>query len=306
MGKRDMSLRRTLRRRIGRIAFVCILLLSAWFAFGISGADEAAYRSFDDAANRWQHNPEFRAVAKEYCELGSRAMRTRPLFFSAKREIIAVRSIPGLPPTLAVNPTSRLHYQNFSRGPLSAYLHLCSEQQLDQFIGIFEACGKQRVPSDSDCRQLLNSFHMDFPVAHDPGAVQSVANVLRDAEAYRSFSIRQNIGPLLQPQISKLSNSLGLPPDPTAQTPDQQQAVLDRLDAFVKQHDVELWRSKQISDCCGGIWAQVFAPPYHKVLGPTIFLRNMGHALLILLLFIVLIWQRRRVPTATISADNPA
>jgi hypothetical protein len=289
-----MTSGRRKRWKLGRIALASGLLLCAWFAFGISGADESAYRAFDDAATRWQTNPEFRAVAKEYCQCGSRAMRTRPLLIPAKRLIVAVRSTPMLPKSIAVNPTSRLHYENFSQGPLSAYIHLCGEQQMDQFVGIFEAIGKRPHLADADLRELLDSFHMDFPVAHDAGAIQSTGTVLHDAEAYRMFSIRQNIGPLLLPDIAELSRSIGVPPDPHDQTADQQQAVLERLDSFVKQRDPELWRTKQLSDFCGGVWAQVFAPPYRYALGPAIFLRNLAQLLLIALLLMASIRSRRR------------
>lgn len=281
------------RRKLARAALIVFFLLCAWFAFGISGADEGAYRAFDDSALRWQINPEFRAVAFDYCRCGSRAMHTRPLFIPAKKFIIAIRSIPGLPNSIAVNPTSRQHYENFSRGPLTAYIHLCGEQQMDQFIGIFESIGQRPHLSDKDYRELLDSFHMDFPVAHDAGAIQSTGSVLRDSDAYHAFSIRQNIGPLLLPHIAALSQSLGLPASPQDQTPDQQQAVLDRLDGYVKDHDPELWRTKQLNDYCGGVWAQVFAPPYRYVLVPIVIIRNIAQALLVIMLLLAF-WRARR------------
>ena len=285
------------RSRLRRFAFATAIGFAALLAFGISGADESAYRSFDEAAGRWQHAPEFRAVAIQYCELGSRAMRTRPLFIPAKREIMALRSLPMLPATLAVNPTSRQHYEDFSRGPLSSYLHLCGEQQLDPFIQVFEGIGQRPNLGEADSRELLDSFHMDFPVCKDPGAIRSAADVLRESEAYRKFAVRQNIDSLLLPEIADLSRDLHFPPDPVNQTPDQQQAVLDRLDAFVRQHDPELWRTKQVSDFCGGVWAQVFSPPYTWVLRPAVLARETGQIALVFLLLGQLVLTRRR-PTA--------
>ena len=135
-------------RKVRRFAFAAAVILSALFAFGISSADQSAYESFDEAAVRWQTAPEFRRVAIEYCDLGSRAMRTRPLFIPAKRGIMALRSLPMLPATVAVNPTSRQHYDDFTQGPLSSYLHLCGEQQLDQFLPVFEGVGQRPKPGE--------------------------------------------------------------------------------------------------------------------------------------------------------------
>src|SRR5579871_2675243 len=116
------GLRRTSFFLIGftfSLSILCMLALSAH--------DETALRSFSEAVDRWQVNPEFRAVAMDYSIRGSAAMRTSFLWMPAKRVIIALRSIPMIPKRYAVNPTSRQHYEDFSRGPLSAYLHLCSE-----------------------------------------------------------------------------------------------------------------------------------------------------------------------------------
>src|ERR1035441_8411626 len=128
---------RTWPRRLGPSFLYVAILLGLMLTFGVSADDEAAYRSFDKAVDQWQINPEFRAVALEYSDRGSEAMRTRLLHMSAQRVIPALRSIPFLPKEYAVNPTSRKHYEDFSRGPLSAYLHLCSEQDVKDMAGLF-------------------------------------------------------------------------------------------------------------------------------------------------------------------------
>src|SRR5438105_1472766 len=128
-------------RTFGKVAFGAALVFCALVAFGISGDDEAAFRSFTEAARRWQVNPEFRSVAMDYSIRGSRAMRTHPMLISSSRMIMALRSVPSLPPRYAINPTSRLHYENFTRGPLSAYLHLSGEQSMPDYLGIFESAG---------------------------------------------------------------------------------------------------------------------------------------------------------------------
>src|SRR5580765_1275525 len=116
MGKPISRKSRRWRRGFG----IAAILFIAAAGFGISGSDETALRGFDAAVPRWQFNPEFRAIAREYCEMGSAAVRTRPCGLSTGGTVMALRSIPLLPKKLAVNPTSQLHYQNFGRGPLVA------------------------------------------------------------------------------------------------------------------------------------------------------------------------------------------
>jgi hypothetical protein len=276
--------------RLRRFALGFVLFVLALFAFGLDGHDEAAFRSFSEACDRWQSNPEFRSVAVDYTVRGSTAMRTHPFFIPTRRSILAVRSLPFLPKKCAVNPTSQLHYQNFSLGPLCAYLHLCSEQDVPTTVGIVEAVGRH----DVEPRRLLDSFQMDFPVAKDAGAMQSVASLIHDSESSRPFVVRTNINASLGPAIAQIADQLNFPQTPEAMTPDQQQAVLDRLDAHVKLHDPELWRTKQVSDFSGGVWAQVFSPPYKTLLVPIVMIHDASRVVLIALLaFLALRWRRK-------------
>lgn len=287
--------------RLGRFALGLLVLLLALFAFGLDGHDEAAFRSFCEACDRWQINPEFRYVAFDYTVRGSAAMRTRPFCIATRRCILAVRSLPLLPKKYAVNPTSELHYQNFSRGPLCAYLHLCGEQDVANHLGLVEAIGRH----ESEPRKLLDSFQMDFPVAKDAGAVQSVSSLVQDTEASRPFAIRSNINLLLGPPIAQIAGDLGIPQTPEEMTPDQQQAVLDHLDAHLKRHDRELWRTKQVSDFCGGIWAQVFGPPYKALLAPIVMIHDVSRiALVVLLAFLALHWRRKCKRAANASGQS--
>jgi hypothetical protein len=260
--------------RIKKLAAVFVLGSVALITFGISGSDEAAFRAFDEAVDRWQINPEFRAVANDYCIGGSRAMQTRPFLISAKKTIMTLRSTPGLPAKYAVNPTSALHYENFSRGPLSAYLHLCSEQDVSDMIGMIEAAGRKLQRTPDDLRQVLDGFHMNFPVAHDAGALASVESLLAETDAGRGFTIRTNIGPMLAGPIAGIAAEIHVPSKPAEMSSDEQRAVFDRLDRYLKSHDQQLWRTKQVSDLCGGVWAQVYGPPYRAVAAPLLFARE--------------------------------
>ena len=258
------------------------LTLCAWFAFGLSGGDYASLRSFTDSVERWQSNPDFRLIAYDYSVRGSAAMRTRPLFIPAAKGIMAVRSVPGLPPEYAVNPTSQAHYQNFSSGPLSAYLYLSDEQNVSGIAGLFEKLGRQGEWTEADCRALLEGIKMDFPLVRDEGAVESVEALAEDVNPSQTFLIKTTIGPLLRPHIATIAADLGFTGEVRQMTPDEQRAVLERLDHHLRRHDPELWRTKQVSDFCGGFWAQVFGPPYNSLLVPFLTAHSLSRVLLVL------------------------
>jgi hypothetical protein len=89
---------------------------------------------------------------------------------------------------------------------------------------------------------------------------------------------------LLGPHLREIARQLKVPEAPADMSPEQQRAVLERLDAHVRRHDPELWRTKQLSDFCGGVWAQVFGPSYRLVIQPLILLHQASQFLLIVLL----------------------
>jgi hypothetical protein len=283
----------TKRERLCRAALAVVYVLSLAAAFSISPSDDAAARGFLEQAARWQSNPEFRSVAMDYCVRGSRAMRTRPFMIRARSLVLGVRSIPLLPKQYAINDTSFAHYDAFSRGPLSAYLFLCGEQSVPAFVGVLEDVGAREEPSSADLRRFLDAFHMDEPVCKDLGALTSVASLVRDTSPRTPFAHRANIGPALMPHVRAVAREMAFPEDPLAMTPDQQAAVLERLDAHLRHADPELWRTKQLSDFCAGVWAQVFGPSYRFVITPLLVLHQIGWLVLILLL-VAQLWRRRR------------
>ena len=146
---------------------------------------------------------------------------------------------------------------------------------------------------------------MDFPLAKDDGAARSLEMLVRDVEPGRPFVVRENIAPLLRPHIAAVAAQLGFPPEPERMTPDQQQAVLERLDGHVRYNDPELWRTKQVNDFSGGIWAQVYGPPYNILIVPylkaTVVCR---YVLAGMFLFLILkgIRTRRKLTLAAASA----
>lgn len=299
--------RRSWGARLRKTALVVAFVLCALFDFGLTGSDSAAVRSFIGEADRWQVNPEYRTVAFDYSVSASAAMRIHPAFVPAKRIIMAIRSIPFLPKEFAVNPTSQLHYARFSTGPLSAYLHLCSEQDMPEFLPLLESLGHNPHPTDADLRGFLDLFKMDFPVSEDAGARRSVEALLKDTGAEHSFKVRTNVTDPLKPYVAAIARELGVPTDPAKMTPDQQLTVLERLDGYVRRHDPELWRTKQVSDFCGGIWAQVFGPPYKYLLVPALYLHTAsqyGIALLLLGVAGTSVRRRRLLEQAVNTKDG--
>jgi hypothetical protein len=286
------------RRRLKQVLLVATVLLLAAMVFGVPPDDEAAIRTFEVAAVRWQSNPDYRPVAVEYCMLADAALRTRPFLVSGPGLVLGARSLPFAPHRFALNASSRTHYRNFSSGPLVAYLFFCDEQSVEQFVGILESLGRNPQPTPADFTAFLETFHMEYPVCKDAGAQQSVAMLVRDTRSGEPFKIRTNVGAFLLPHVRNLALELGLPGDPAQMTPVQQLVVLQRLDDYVKHHDWELWRTKQLNDFCNGVWAQVYGQHYHLIIDPVLALRQVGTiGLLAMLAWFALRRQRMATPT---------
>lgn len=292
--------------RLGRWAFTSAFVVCLLLDLSLSNRDVASIRSFNEGVGRWQTNPEFRAVAIDYSIRGSQAMSIHPAMLPAARVIMAIRSLPGIPKEFAANPTSELHYRNFTRGPLCGYLHLCSEQDLPDYVPLVEALGKKQQETADDERAFLDAFKMDFGVTKDAGALQSVASLVRDSDASRPFTIRQNIPDLLAPHIAAIATELHVPPTPADMTIDQQQAVLERLDDYVRVHDHELWRTKQVSDFCGGIWAQVFGPPYMILLRPALKVHAASEDVLMIMIVLLMAYVLRGAKAPVVGEEKAA
>jgi hypothetical protein len=285
-----------------RGGFVVAAVLCVAFAFGLSARDAATLRSFADSVDRWQVNPEFRSLAAEYSVRGSEALRTRPILAPADRVIILARSCPLLPERYALTASTRLHYEDFGRGPLCAYLHLCDEQAVHHAVGMVEELGRQcretgrPAPDAAELRAFLRMFKLDSPVVKDAGALASVSALLADTHARSEpFTYRGVVGAALGPHVRALAAELGFPADARRMTVAQQRAVLDRLDAYVRRQDPELWRTKQVSDFCAGIWAHVFGRSYNLLIKPFLFLHAAGRVgLLVLLWWAAARWAEAR------------
>jgi hypothetical protein len=291
------------KRLFKRIGFWTLLALCAWGWFGITPADETSVRNFNASAERWQVGPEFRTVTMEYCNDSARALLARPFGLSPSTVVLAARSVPGLPKRLAVNPTSQLHYQRFSKGALCAYLHLCGELDVAMFAKSLEDVTAGQVDEPSQGKQFLESFHMDEPVVIDAGAIASAVSLSHDID-HRPLTIRENIAPLLQPHIGAVARSLGAPENVDDMSPLQQRMVLDRLDSAVRHADPELWRTKQLSDFCGGVWAQVFGPDYALVITPILMLHQLAGILLAGMVLWMVAKRRRRHGSTEVAVGN--
>jgi hypothetical protein len=310
--------RRVLSRIFRALGLLLFLVLVA-LGFGTTGSDYTKLCHFTESVDQWQHNTEFRQVAMQYVTSGSDAMRSRPMGFSAASWIIAIRSLPRMPKEFALNDTSRAHYQNFSKGPLSAYLHLCTEVDLfgkdakgtpdlnnghlPEIEGWF---GKSAGTNDAELHAYLDKQKWDFPVVKDEGAVESLRSMVQDADVSRRLKVRvMHIDGLLRPHIQKLAAELKLPADPEVMTPGQQYAVFDRLDGYVRRNDPELWRTKQVSDFVGGVWGQVFSPPYTILLTPFLRASEAAKWLVLVTLVFAVIVRRRKATRAAGKGNVP-
>jgi hypothetical protein len=277
--------------------------------FGTRGADRAKLRAFGDAVERWGRDPDFRAVAREYVLLGHEAMTVRCCGITAERFVMALRSVPGLPKAYSVNPTSAQHYDAFTRGPLSAYLHLSFEQGISDGVRMVEDMGRLEEMNDDRARAFLRSFNLPGRTPTAAGAVTSVRRLLDDVQPSRPLFVREPIGARLRPHIEFIARELRVPTDPLRMTADQQRVVWDALDEHVRRADAELWRTKQVSDFLGGIWAQGYGGIYEALIGWVLWTqalaRVVGSALLGAIALWLIIRYRRTVNSAAPAAASP-
>jgi hypothetical protein len=282
-----------------RVALLAItLIVSAALAFGISGRDVQRLNAFGDAVRRWQTNPDFRDVRREYVTLGVEAMRGRWLAVPAERIVMGFRSIPGLPMYLSVNESSAAHYRAFSTGEMSAYLHLTSEQGVATALGMLEDLGRRESPSDADIVAFLSGFKLPVAVTTDAGAIASVRRLLADTQhPPRPFTIRGDVGEQLRRHVAANLDRMAR---------HEQAALMKTFDTRIRAADVELWRTKQVSDFLGGIWAQGYGPIYLGGIDWLLRIRAAARAVLVVTLVIMawLLVRSRRPNLAGVAVAD--
>lgn len=239
------------------VAVVC-----AAVGFGILPADLRKIETFAAGVSRWQKDPDFRVVEREYVSSGVAAMQARWCGVSARSIVMGFRSLPGLPDSLAVSKGSAAHYRAFATGELSAYLHLTGEQGVPAGVEMIESLGKLPAIADGDIVRFLTGFKLPVPVATDAGAIASVRRLIENVRPATPLVARGDIVASLRSQANELAKSLNVPADPDAMTREQQHLVLDRLDDYVHQTNRELWRTKQVADFLSGIWARGYGQIY--------------------------------------------
>lgn len=281
-----------------RVGLLLVWLASVVFGYTLSSHDAGIMRRFREHVVRWDSACDFREVCRVYSDLGSAAIRARVGFIPAGDWVLAVRSVPCLPPHLRNNEGSADHYRDFKAGALSAYLHLSDIQGVSDNIERYEVLSRTPGLNDELLRQSIEGFSMKRPPTTNAQAVASLRRMLDDARfAESDLRVRQAPGPLMRPHIATLASSLGFPPRPEEMTVEQQQVVFERLDTFLRETDFELWRTKQLSDLLSGIWGQSFGFEYLLLIEPLLLIHAVGQVLAPLMTvgFIGwLLWSRRR------------
>jgi hypothetical protein len=229
-----------------------VVAFTAALGFGMGPGDMRRVRAFGEAVKRWQVNPDYRLVSAEYVTLGVEAMQARVCGLSAGTLVMGFRSIPKLPEHLAVNETSAAHYEAFSRGNVSAYLHLAGEQGFAEGVDLVERLARRQSLTDGDIVAFLADFKLPVPTVTDAGAVAGVRRLLADVGT-APFVVRSEIATPLRTHVA---GNLG------TMTRSEQGAAFSELDADVRSVDLELWRAKQVNDFLAGIWAQGYGQIY--------------------------------------------
>ena len=304
--------RRKLLRGLRWTVVLGALILIALLGYGISSRDARRMQTFCNGVTAWQTNPEFRHVGLEYCELSSLAMRTRPFGVSATRLVMALRSIPNLPDDLKANSSSLTHYQFFSHGPLSAYLFLSAEQDVDDMTGMLQELAQRKASiSDEDARAFLESFKINPPPVTDAGALASVRKLMVDINPAKPFAIRKPVTFLLTTHIHAVMARKGYPMALKDLSVQQEEVVWSELDAEVKANDYELWRTKQVNDFLDGIWARYGETYQSKLIGPMLKIRAVCRPAAPILIVLALwwFWRKRKagdeVAPAPVAATTP-
>ncbi|MEA2735508.1 MAG: hypothetical protein QOE14_1959 [Humisphaera sp.] len=282
-------------KKVRLAALVLTLIVSGALGFGISGGDVQRMRAFGDAVRRWQVNPDFRAVQREYVTLGVEAMRGRWCAVSAERIVLAVRSAPGLPAYISVNESSAAHYRAFSTGELSAYLHLSGEQNVAGGVEMIEKLAARNPPTDGEIVEFLDGFKLPVKIVTDAGAILSVRRLLADTQQPpRPFTVRDDLLSALRRHV---------PRDFDTMTRPQQADMLRGLDDVIKSADPELWRTKQVSDFLGGIWAQGYGQIYLDGIEWLMWIRTAARvAMVVAMVLLVWLLVRSHRPSVTCVA----
>ena len=287
--------------------YAATLLLLAAIGFGISPSDANRLSAFVRSVDRSRANPEFRQVGNEYVRTGSAAMQTAVLGIPARIVIHTLRRIPGLPERLAATDRLALHYEHFSQGPLSAYLHLAAQQGVQTTTGMIQTMWSGPAISDDDIRTFLQSFDVWPAVVTDHGALASTRKLLADMGTTPTFSIIRPIDQLVRPYIDAMATEKGWPTEIERLTVAQQHAILDQLDNTIRQADFELWRTKQVNDFLNGIWGQTFGRSYGSFARGVLTARRVCQVgCLAALAMGIVLWRRRRTAPVTPPHPRPA
>jgi hypothetical protein len=285
-------------RKVALATLAITLVVSAALGFGISGRDVQRLRAFGDAVRRWQSNPDFREVQREYVALGVDGMRGRWLAVPAERIVMGFRSLPGLPIYLSVNESSAAHYRAFSTGEMSAYLHLTSEQGVAAALEMIEDLGRREAVTDADIVAFLNGFKLPVPVVTDAGAIAGVRRLLADTQhPPHVFTIRGEVAEQLRRHVGANVDRM---------TRAEQAAAMKAFDATVRAADPQLWRTKQVSDFLGGIWAQGYGPIYLHGIEWLMRIRTAARVVLVIAVLLTawLVLRSRRPGLAGLAVSD--
>jgi hypothetical protein len=181
-------------------------------------------------------------------------MQARGLGVSAAAHDHGLSLAAGVPSYLAVGESSAAHYRAFTRG--RAIRLPAPERRAGPPHGADVDRGPRAArsrSSDADIVGFLHGFKLPFPIATDAGAVASVRRLIGDTDAARTFVIRDDL-------VARLRRCVV--GDIEAMPSAEQAEALRQLDARIHAADPELWRTKQVNDFLGGVWAQGYGPIY--------------------------------------------
>ncbi len=258
--------------RIG-LKSVCLTLLtvllffSIIFGYGLSKRDLAILNHFSESVVDWQSHADYRRIGFAYIHESYACMTAHIAGCTATEALMTMRSIPGLPEKLAVNPTSQKHYVDFSRGELSAYLHLCGEQGpgIANVLPMMQSLASRPARSDEEITGFLSTFRLAASIeTRSPEAITGVRSLLEDTHAAEGFTSTEPTELAVLPYIKAIAQSRGWPENPDDMSADQQLVIMKELDGYVHDVDRPVWRTKQVTDFLNGVWGECYGQMYRN------------------------------------------
>lgn len=223
-----------------------------WF---LSESEQAAINDYLEAAKSWRGtNMDPRLALRGYTTAASRAARVSPFGAPMVNFMKVVRSIPYITKHPWQPGISEPHYEEFAKGPASAYLKRVSEyENLENFAYDGGGYSKMVDPGFSFEKAPETALPVDLRTPEGRQFAQQQLVKLRSDVGEMPAELPKGITAALQQMAVSKAQSEGFGQVKTTEglaalTPDEQSKVMDNFDEYVKTNNPTLWKQKQVAE----------------------------------------------------------